>query len=692
MPVLSNTAFTSWLQLYQSASDVPELNATESVDEIFTNGNSRDTDIVITSLLDFPFSGTYLAYAMPVSCDIGVECLHHFFKQSPPGVSFEGAKEKVYAISGLKEGDHKVVEFNPIYASTSRDQDLCVDTPPLSDFMALGAGTKKFGGCQASDDPDVCRVAFTFPRVTGGGVPPFLIPSLHDADPTNSLINVARAIHAYATENLTAEARPALWDGAYKLLQRLWTISQDDYDELKDYVLPGGPLEQTTNTWALDKGASIVKMYLKGQTYLPRDDADGSETSRQNPSSRSEMHSIASALSSVAENNAKMASIFHDKLANSDETSWTNRIMPTVQSTILRASADLVTHDAPDSPTEEYLAFLKSKEKQTLGQLTHALIAQRHSTQVIDRAFAKALWMGTLYNAGNSDTPMGLSIFLQVPFVVGEGEEKMSQEEQSLRLENKLLSDKEIKAMASTTPKLPKDANDFQETLKNLLHLLAFLFNETSYIYWQVRALLLAIEKHKFSFVAVTTGNHDYIASLMQTVDTKISQYLSSCANATEDIDFDILDFADEIKCIRTRKSIGAALSPPIQRLLAQSTKPQVAQAEAVARKRPSNNAADDPETKPKRKKGGNTAAVNTSPIDEDWIKLDEPFGIFNNHMATAPKFQGASVCVKYHVRGLCSFGDKCQRKHSHTNAFDNKAKADLDAWVKMCRKSAANK
>jgi hypothetical protein len=67
MPVLSNTAFTSWLQLYQSASDVPELNATESVDEIFTNGNSRDTDTVITSLLDFPFSGTYLAYAMPVS-------------------------------------------------------------------------------------------------------------------------------------------------------------------------------------------------------------------------------------------------------------------------------------------------------------------------------------------------------------------------------------------------------------------------------------------------------------------------------------------------------------------------------------------------------------------------------------------------------------------------------------------------
>jgi hypothetical protein len=40
----------------------------------------------------------------------------------------------------------------------------------------------------------------------------------------------------------------------------------------------------------------------------------------------------------------------------------------------------------------------------------------------------------------------------------------------------------------------------------------------------------------------------------------------------------------------------------------------------------------------------------------------------------------------------VCTFGDKCLRKHSHTNAFDNKAKADLDAWINMCRKSAAKK
>jgi hypothetical protein len=246
--------------------------------------------------------------------------------------------------------------------------------------------------------------------------------------------------------------------------------------------------------------------------------------------------------------------------------------------------------------------------------------------------------------------------------------------------------------MATTTPRLPKDANNFQETLKNFLHLLGFLFNETSYIHWQVRALLQATKKHKYSFVAVTTGNHDYIASLMQMVDTKISQFLSSCANATEDIDFEILDFADEIKCIQTRNSIGAALSLPIQRFLAQSTKPQIEQAEAAAKKRSSNNAADDQETKPKRKKGGNMAATNTLPINKDWIKLDKPFSIFNNHMATAPKFQGASVCVKYHVRGLCLFGNKCQRKHLHTNAFDNKAKADLDVWIKMCCKSTARK
>ena len=90
-----------------------------------------------------------------------------------------------------------------------------------------------------------------------------------------------------------------------------------------------------------------------------------------------------------------------------------------------------------------------------------------------------------------------------------------------------------------------------------------------------------------------------------------------------------------------------------------------------------------------KRKKGGNTAAINTSPINKDWIKEGESFGIFHAHMATAPKFDGSSICIKYHVKGSCPFGENCPRKKTHTNAFDEKTKSDFEAWLKMCHKSA---
>jgi hypothetical protein len=120
--------------------------------------------------------------------------------------------------------------------------------------------------------------------------------------------------------------------------------------------------------------------------------------------------------------------------------------------------------------------------------------------------------------------------------------------------------------------------------------------------------------------------------------------------------------------------------------------KPAHAPADAAAKKRPNNNAPGDLEAPAKRKKGGNMAAKNTSPINEDWIREGESFNIFRAQMSSTPMFKGTTICVKYHVLGSCSFGDGCQRKQSHTNALDETAKAEFDSWVKMCRKAAAGK
>ena len=192
---------------------------------------------------------------------------------------------------------------------------------------------------------------------------------------------------------------------------------------------------QTTNTWAIDKGASIVRMILKGQKYLGSGSAGsvaGSTDSQHHhahddrltlePSAA--VQEIASALSSVAENNAKLASYVYDKFEDGgDDAKWNKRIAPSLRSALLRASADNVTHEVPDAPKTEFLDFLKSKKDQCFSNAQHSLIAKRQSTQTITRAFAIALWGANLYNAGKSDKLEGLSIFLTVPMDHGEGED-----------------------------------------------------------------------------------------------------------------------------------------------------------------------------------------------------------------------------------------------------------------------------
>ena len=145
MPFLSNTAFATWYDLYSSVPDVPVLNELELFELILQNGNSRETNRVVSCLLDNPFWGMCLTYTTSHYCDeFFVECAHHFFKQTPLEVKFDPTKDKVFAIVGLRADNHKVVEFYPPLARTTSNVDLVMDTPPMRDFMELGSGTMTF--------------------------------------------------------------------------------------------------------------------------------------------------------------------------------------------------------------------------------------------------------------------------------------------------------------------------------------------------------------------------------------------------------------------------------------------------------------------------------------------------------------------------------------------------------------------
>ena len=106
----------------------------------------------------------------------------------------------------------------------------------------------------------------------------------------------------------------------------------------------------------------------------------------------------------------------------------------------------------------------------------------------------------------------------------------------------------------------------------------------------------------------------------------------------------------------------------------------------------------DEIDAKNKRKKGKeegdgkggkptvHDSAKNASPVNAAWIKKGESFKIFQKYADSVPTLNGKSICLKYHVKGSCSFGDSCKRADSHTNKFDDDTKKKFDSWVKMCR------
>ena len=201
-----------------------------------------------------------------------VECAHHFFKQTPLRVKFDPQKDKVFAIVGLRADNHKVVEFYPPLARTTSNGDLVMDTPPMRDFMQLGIGTMTFDEMKIEEglgDTDAC----VFPRMIGGAIPPFLIPCSLNDDPDNIIIAATKAMHEFA-ENLDQGERAVLWNATFPLLKRLWMVAQGINLSWTEGFYKLYDMEPTTDKWAIEKGASIVQMYLREQQYL--DHADGS--------------------------------------------------------------------------------------------------------------------------------------------------------------------------------------------------------------------------------------------------------------------------------------------------------------------------------------------------------------------------------------------------------------------------------
>ncbi len=403
-------------------------------------------------------------------------------------------------------------------------------------------------------------------------------------------------------------------------------------------------------------------------------------------------------MASVADSMAKTSALMYDKetAAGNEKMSWTRRFPAQKQQFILFASS-LASKVVPKTPAEEYLTLLEAKKEHSHSMVQHGITIQRGGTQAIDHSFAALLYSGVLFKTEGHGTPKGISTFLSVPAPIIGGRSAMGADEIKLRIEAQKLSEAQIKELTKSQVQIPTDGNGVRSTLENHLHTFDYLFGKGSHLYTMVATLYAGTIKHKRAFDVMTTNNPEYVACLLQAVDVKVQLFLESCASAktADEVDYEILDFKDEITSFKLRQPIHTQLPVLVQQIVDAAKSPQ-APTGNKAKKGKNRITPDDLEEKNKRKKpepkgdkgqaDPNSPVTNDSPADPTWIKQGEPMKIFHDHLDKAPKFKGKPICINYHVKGSCSWGDGCRRKASHTSNLDDETKTKFGEWVKMCR------
>jgi hypothetical protein len=384
--------------------------------------------------------------------------------------------------------------------------------------------------------------------------------------------------------------------------------------------------------------------------------------------------------------------------SGNEKMSWTKRFPMQKQQFILFASTS-ANKVVPKAPAEEYLALLESKKEHAHSMVQHGITIQRGGTQAIDHPFASSLYSGILYNLEGNGIPKGISTFLSVPAPIIGGKAAMGADELKLRIEAQKLSEAQIKELTKSQVQIPTDGNGVRSTLENHMYTFDYLFGKESHLHTMVATLYAGTIKHKRAFDVMTMNNPEYVASLLQAVDVKVQLFFESCASAktVDEVDYEVLDFKDEITSFKLRQPLNTQLPVLVQQIVNAAKAPQTPTGNNT-KKGKNKITPDDLEEKNKRKKPEpkgdkdkgpadlNAPVINASPIDPTWIKQGEPMKIFHDHLDKAPKYKGKPLCINYHIKGMCSWGEGCRRKASHTSNLDEETKTKIGEWVKMCR------
>ena len=411
---------------------------------------------------------------------------------------------------------------------------------------------------------------------------------------------------------------------------------------------------------------------------------------------------ILASLSDVCAKQVAQASDRESGEGGQGRTPWKNRFSVLKQNLLLFASATS-EKQVPKEPAEAYLVVLESKKEQAHYSVQHAINKVKGGTQSIDLAFSTSLYNGNLSNVeGSGGTPQGLSTFFSVPAPIVRDTTAMGSEELDLCIKTNNLTAAQIKSLTKSQVQVPAHGYMVRETLENHLYTIDFLFGDKSHIYCKLAWLIGETKKHRRKFDEMFTNKPAYVACLLQAIDIKIQLFLESCSTAAtvDEVNFAVLDFAKEANSFLLQEPLNTHLPLIVQQLVNAMNAPK-GDSPTGRNKRGGGGKGkvtdEDIVEKSKRKKGEgadgkggkpslNTEVKNTSPVDPSWIKKNESYKVFSKHVETVPTLNGKAICIKYHVKGACGWGENCTRKNTHTDKFDDDTKEKFDTWIKMCR------
>ena len=288
---------------------------------------------------------------------------------------------------------------------------------------------------------------------------------------------------------------------------------------------------------------------------------------------------LVNVLATLTDVQAKTAAFVFDKENGAgNEKSGLKKFPPQKQNLVLFASA---TSDktVPTEPTPDYKTLLETKKDQAQAMVQFGVNIQRGGSQLIDYPMATALHVGNFYNPECNGNPKGISIFFATPASYNHATSTaMGDDEVDLRSRSNNLNDSQISALTKSQARVPRDGYGVRSTVENQLCMIDYLFGKQSHMYTQLAKLLAATssQQHKLAFDAMIAKTPENPACFLQAIDIKLQLFLGSCVSATSvnDVNFEILNFDEEIRKIMLQQSFSTQLPALVQQIVTKIKKP----------------------------------------------------------------------------------------------------------------------